>query len=203
MSDLDASLFRAVNRLADRTSWAHGAFVGYAKYGVVLFAVLLLVGWWVARQEGDHDRMARVLWAGAGTLAAVALNQLLGSVFGRARPYNAMPNVHLLISRTTDFSFPSDHAVAAGAVAAGLVLAHRRIGVVAVVLAVVMAFSRVYVGAHYPADVVVGLLVGAGVVVAGAFLVVPAFRALVGAVDRSPLRPLVDGRPRQPEPNYS
>ncbi|MDQ2826953.1 MAG: UDP-diphosphatase, partial [Actinomycetota bacterium] len=68
MTGLDARLFRAVNRLADHTSWAHGPFVAYAKFGIALFAVLLLVGWWGARAGRDFTAMARLLWAGAGTL---------------------------------------------------------------------------------------------------------------------------------------
>ena len=194
MTSLDASLFRAVNRLADRTSWAHAAAAGYAKVGIVLFGVLLLAGWWRARGRGDGEAMAGVLWAGAGCVAAVGLNQLLGGLVDRARPYATMPNVHVLVSRTTDFSFPSDHAVAVGAVAAGLLLADRSLGWVAAGLALLMAFARVYVGAHYPGDVVGGLLVGAVVVAAGALLALPVLRALVGALDRSPLRPLVRAR---------
>jgi undecaprenyl-diphosphatase len=194
MSSLDASLFRGVNRLADHTSWAHGVAAAYAKLGVVLFGVLLLAGWWRARARGDMGSMAAVLWAGAGCLVAVGLNQILGGWVDRARPYAAMPNVHVLVSRTTDSSFPSDHAVAVGAVAAGLLIADRRLGLVAAVLALVMAFARVYVGAHYPGDVVAGLAVGAVVVMAGGLLALPALRALVGAVDRSPLRPVVRGR---------
>ncbi len=201
MNNLDTRLFRAMNRLADRTSWAHGPVVAYAKVGVVAFAVLLLIAWWQARVQGDLDQMARLLWAGVGTLVAVGLNQIVGSVVARARPYNAMPNVHLLISRTADFSFPSDHAVAAGAVAAGLVLAHRRLGAVAIALALAMAGSRVYVGAHYPGDVVAGLVLGAVIVVAAGQVGVPLLRALTGTIDRSPLRPVVsaplpaEGRP--------
>ncbi len=191
MTGLDARLFRAVNRLADHTSWAHGPFVAYAKFGIALFAILLLVGWWGARAGRDFTAMARLLWAGAGTLLAVALNQPIGSLVGRARPYTAMPTVHVLIARTGDFTFPSDHSVAAGAVAAGLFLAGRRLGWAAAVLAVLMAASRVYVGAHYPADVVAGLILGAAVVLAGAPLAVPALRALVGMIDRSALRPVV------------
>ncbi|GAC1361611.1 MAG: hypothetical protein NVSMB32_00820 [Actinomycetota bacterium] len=58
--------------------------------------------------------------------------------------------MHLLLARTGDFSFPSDHAAVAGAVATALFLVDRRIGLVAAILALAMAFARVYVGAHYP-----------------------------------------------------
>lgn len=196
MTDLDASLFRATNRLADRTSWAHGPVVAYAKVGIAAFAVLLLLGWWDARGVGDLDQVARVLWAGAGAVAAVGLNQIVGGLVDRARPYATMPSAHVLVSRTSDFSFPSDHAVAAGAVAAGLLLAHRRLGATAVVLAVMMAAARVYVGAHYPGDVIAGLLLGAAVVTLGSRLAVPLLRALAAALDRSPLRALTRAGPR-------
>jgi membrane-associated phospholipid phosphatase len=200
VNHLDASLFRAVNRFADRTPWAHGVAVADAKYGVVLFAVLILAGWWRARTAPDGNAMAAVLWAAAGCLVAVAINQLLGHLVGRARPYTAMPDVHVLISRTTDFSFPSDHAIAVGAVAAGLLIADRALGWIAAVLAVLMAAARVYVGVHYPGDVLAGLVVGAAVVAAGSFLALPLLRSLVGAVDRSPLRPLVRSGPSDAQP---
>lgn len=191
MNRIDASLYRVVNRFADRTSWAHGAAVAEAKYGIVLFALLLLAGWWRARAAGDTDAVAAVLWAGAGCLVALGLNQLLGHGFDRARPYASMPNAHVLISRTSDFSFPSDHAVAVAAVAAGLWLADRALGWVAVVLALLLAASRVYVGAHYPGDVAAGLLVGALVIVVAGLAALPLLRALVHRLDRSPLHPLV------------
>ena len=62
MNRTDASAFRAVNRLADRTSWAHGLMVSYAKLGIVAFAALLLAGWWIARRGVDLHQMAQ--WCG-------------------------------------------------------------------------------------------------------------------------------------------
>ena len=102
-----------------------------------------------------------------------------------------MAGVQLLVDKTTDFSFPSDHATAAGAVAVGLVLTNRRWGIFAGVLAVVMAFTRVYVGAHYPADVLAGLALGGAVAAAGAVLVVPLLSRGVALLGRTKLRVLV------------
>src|SRR5207245_3921804 len=101
----------------------------------------------------------------------------------------------VLITRTSDFSFPSDHATAVGAVAAGLWLAHRRLGVLAAGLAVVMAFARVYAGAHYPGDVAGGLLLGAGIVVAFRPVALRMLRPLLDRLAQSRLRLLV--APRQ------
>jgi membrane-associated phospholipid phosphatase len=99
--------------------------------------------------------------------------------------------VHVLVSRTTDFSLPSDHATMAGAVAAGLFLANRRWGTIAAAAALLMAFTRVYVGAHYLSDVLAGLALGAAVAVIGWWAVVPLLDRLVARLARTPLRPLI------------
>jgi membrane-associated phospholipid phosphatase len=107
--------------------------------------------------------LAAAGWAPVATLIAVALNQPLGRLVGEARPYVTHPHILRLAAPTSDFSFPSDHAVMGGAVAVGLLLANRRLGLVAAVLALVLAFARVYIGAHYPWDVLGGLTFGAAV----------------------------------------
>ncbi len=187
---MDSSLFRWINRLANRAGWAHGFFTAYAKYGIVLFAVLLIVAYLDGRRHDDLRAVAGRVWAGGAALVALGIGQLIGGAIDRARPYEAMTGVHLLVDKTTDFSFPSDHAIVAGAVAVGLLLTNRRWGTVAAVLAVVMAFTRVYVGAHYPADVDAGLALG-GAVAAGAVLVVPLLSRGVALLGRTKLRVLV------------
>lgn len=188
---MDGRLFRLINRLAGRTGWAHGFFIAYAKYGIVLFAVLLVVAYLDGRRHGDLRAVSGSVWAAGAALVALGIGQLIGRAVNRARPYNAMTGVHLLIDKTSDFSFPSDHATVAGAVAAGLLFTNRRWGTISAVLAVAMAFTRVYVGAHYPGDVVAGLALGAAVAWAGRILVVPLLMKLASRVSRTPARTLV------------
>lgn len=158
---MDWSLFRSVNSLAKRTSWAHGVVRANANYGIALFAVLLAVAGVIALRRNDARAFARSVWAAVGALISLALNQPIANAVDRARPYVSHPHILHLVDKTTDPSFMSDHSIVAGAVAAGLLLAVRRIGLVAIGLALLMAFTRVYVGAHYPSDVLAGLVFSA------------------------------------------
>ncbi|MDA3624042.1 phosphatase PAP2 family protein [Saccharopolyspora sp. WRP15-2] len=195
VSGVDDDLFHVINDFARATPWLHGIVYGYATYGVVLFAVLLLAGWWTARRSGEPSGMAAALWAGIGTLVAVGLNQPIVSAVHEARPYNALSGILVLADRSTDFSFPSDHATMVGAVAAGLFLVGPRLGSVAALAAALMAFSRVYIAAHYPQDVLAGLVFGAVVVLLGWLLARSLLTAAVGLMQRSALRPLVAASP--------
>ena len=133
----------------------------------------------VARHGSTRD-LAAAGWACLATLLAIALNQPVGHLFGEARPYAAHPGLLRLADPTRDFSFPSDHAVMAGAVAAGLLLVSRRLGLVAAAAAVLMAFARVYIAAHYPWDVLAGLALGAAVATLGWLLLRRPLTALTG-----------------------
>jgi membrane-associated phospholipid phosphatase len=189
--DANTSLFLSVNDFARSTPWLHGPLVVYAGYGLVVFAGLLVAGWWIARKAGDPVRMAAALWAPAGMLLALAVNQPIVAAVNESRPYASLPDILVLATPTTDPGFPSDHAMVAGAVTAGLFLVDRRLGWVTAAAAALMAFSRVYIAAHYPLDVVVGLLLGAAVSLAGYFLLRRVLLRMVLALQDTRLRPLL------------
>jgi undecaprenyl-diphosphatase len=165
--------------------------VFFAKDGVVLLAVALLAGWWLSRRAASPRGVTTAVWGALAALIAVAIAQPISSAVDERRPFVAIPSALTLIHHATDPGFPSDHSTAAGAVAAALVFVSWRLGVITWVLAVIIAFSRVYVGVHYPQDVLAGLALGAAVASLGVWLVVPLLNRITERLQRTPLRPLI------------
>ena len=101
--------------------------------------------------------MAAMLSMGICFLCA---NVFLKNVIARTRPYEAIEGLTALIPYPTDYSFPSGHTTASFACALILLrLLPRKYGIPALILAILIAFSRLYVGVHYPTDVVGGIVV--------------------------------------------
>ena len=198
---MDTALFHWINDLAGTSPWLDNVISFYAKYGVVLFAVLLAGSYLEARHRDDIVRVAGTIWAGAAPLVALVVAQAVGRQIDRPRPYTSLQHVHVLVARSTDFSFPSDHATTVGAVAVALLVANRRYGVLAGAAAFAMVFAHVYVGAHYPSDVLAGILIGATVAVIGFRIVVPPFAASLRRVASTGIRPLLQQHaPVRPNP---
>ncbi len=187
---LDTRLFYAINHFARDTPWLHPVVSAYAGYGAVLFGGLLVGGWWIARHDDDRARMVAAVWAPVGMLGALAINQPIASAVDETRPCRALHDI-VVLHCSSDAGFPSDHAVMAGAVTAGLWLVNRQLGVLSAIAATAMAAARVYVGAHYPHDVIAGLLLGAAISLAGYLLARPPLRWLLARADHSPLRSLL------------
>jgi len=151
--------------------------------GVV--ALWFLSGWIAGR---SRDRQG-ALTAFVAALGALAVVQLIDHLWDRTRPFVAhTATVHLLVAHAPDASFPSDHVTAACAIAVVLLAYHRRLGVLALLFAALLAYARVYIGVHYPGDVLGGALLGT---LGGWFLVT------VLAPLMARLRVLVDGLIRQ------
>ena len=96
----------------------------------------------------------------------VVCNGILKPLVHRIRPFDVKTGIELLVKRPTDYSFPSGHTAASFASVMALYLAgEKRLWIPALVLAVLIAFSRLYLYVHYPTDVLGGVVIG---VMAGA-----------------------------------
>ncbi|MFC4911898.1 phosphatase PAP2 family protein [Actinomadura gamaensis] len=165
----DAGLYRDVVGVARHTGWLNGLVNWWSDYGLALFVVLAAFAWWHVRERGLRAAVG-ALWVPTAMVVAFAVSSVLKLMVAEQRPCRAMPSVHIAVScpGTADYSFPSNHAVLAGAAAIAVWLAAGRVlGAVAVANALLIACSRVYIGVHYPHDVAVGLLLGAAVAGAG------------------------------------
>jgi undecaprenyl-diphosphatase len=126
-------------------------------YGLWLAAILWLL---LLLRAGTPGRLAALL-----LIPTIAFSDQLNSYFlkyliVRPRPCHVLPDVHLLVGCGSGYSFPSSHAV--NTFAAALVLAYflPRGTWAFFSFAVIVAFSRVYVGVHYPSDVLGGSIIG-------------------------------------------
>ena len=115
---------------------------------------------------------------GAALLMGVIFgNGILKPLIHRVRPYDnaawspAVTRATLLISPPSDYSFPSGHTLASFEGAFGIFLCNKKWGAPALVLAVLIAFSRLYFYIHYPTDVIGGMILGIGFSVAAFFIV--------------------------------
>lgn len=97
-------------------------------------------------------------------LASLLMNNILiKNLVARVRPYNALDGLVILVRKPSEFSFPSGHA--ASSFASACVMFRKlpkKYGIPALVMAALISFSRLYVGVHYPSDVLAGIVSGIG-----------------------------------------
>lgn len=138
-------------------------FLGNGGWFWILCAVVLL-----AIPKTRKTGYAAVL---SLIFGVIVTNLLLKNIVARPRPFAEIEALIPLIAKPTDFSFPSGHTTASFAVALVMLrMLPKKIGIPAVVLAALVAFSRLYLGVHYPTDVLAGFvvaLVGSSLAVRG------------------------------------
>lgn len=127
-------------------------FLCEAGWFWIAIAVLCLI-WKKHRRCGLNMAMGLILCGVFGNL-------LLKNLVARARPCWINTSIDMLIAIPKDYSFPSGHSMASFASAIVLLQYDKRVGIPAVILAAIIAFSRLYLYVHFPSDVIVGTLLG-------------------------------------------
>jgi undecaprenyl-diphosphatase len=192
----ELQLLATINDFARSTPWLHLPVLLLSTYATVVYVVLWVGMWWVARQQAGPRAMAAALWAPIGVVAASLVAQPVSHLVDERRPCRELSNIEAIGKCGKGASFPSDHAVAAGAVAVGLLLVSRRLlAWIGVLAALLIAFSRLYLGVHYPHDVLAGLVLGAVVSLVGWLVLRVVLTRIVAGLGRTRLRPLFSSAP--------
>lgn len=151
-------MLHAINSMAGWWPWLD-AFMRLVSSVSPLAGLLLLAGLWAFPGPGRRERRLDVALTGMAVVLALGLNVLPTYVYYRPRPF-LEHRVTLLGSRLPSASFPSDHAAGSAAAAAYLAYRSRRVSLATWTPAMLVMLSRVYVGVHYPSDVLGGCLIG-------------------------------------------
>jgi undecaprenyl-diphosphatase len=139
--------------------WVMWTFSAIGGAGAVWLVIAAIVAAWIPRLRPAAWQVVLAL-----ALSQVVVDGVIKPLVGRPRPFVAVPTSTVVGQyRPSTFSFPSGHAAQSFAAAVVLVCALPRRRVWWLALAAIIAASRIYIGVHYPIDVVVGTLVGIGV----------------------------------------
>lgn len=182
----DVGLLYDINGLTERTpGWLDRAMAFMGEYGLLAMLALLLVwAWWRARRQRERGdatlAMAGLAWAVVASGIAYLVTMPIQAFVKRPRPFQTYEGLDVLVAGETGFSFVSEHSTAAMAVGVGLYMVGRRLGILAISLALLQGLSRTYLGVHYPTDVVGGLALGTAV----ALLLAPGGMAVLTPLTR-------------------
>lgn len=140
------------NARCDVFTWFFKVITSLGNAGAVWILISVLLMFF------KKTRRAGITCATSLTVSFIINNLILKNLIARPRPYNAIPDLTALIPYPHDFSFPSGHTAASFAVAVVIfVKMPRKYGIPALILAFLIAFSRIYLGVHYPTDVLFGM----------------------------------------------
>ncbi|HHP1041833.1 TPA: undecaprenyl-diphosphatase [Bacillus thuringiensis] len=155
-SQLNIDTFRVINDLGKQYSSLNSTMVFLAEY-MVYFLGLIIMAYWFTQSRKNKMMIIQAMFA---FVTAELIGKLVGKLHLNYQPFAVLSNVNKLVDHAVDNSFPSDHTILFFSICFSFWLVRKKTGWVWLLLAFCVAISRIWVGVHYPFDVVTGALIG-------------------------------------------
>jgi undecaprenyl-diphosphatase len=150
---MNMEFFRLINNLANKNSGLDGVMIFFSKDVPYIFmavtAIVFILG--IIKKNSDYRKAAVNTFI--ITVINLVLSFIIGGIYYVDRPF-VHNKVNLLYTHVKDASFPSDHATGTMSVALGFRKYNKSLSLILTILSVIVGFSRIYVGHHYPMDII-------------------------------------------------
>lgn len=151
-------LFYLINDLAYKSVFLDDIMIFLSKVVPYLYALTLLAVFVIGIKNRDSKTRRVAVSTGVFTVINLIVSSIIGLIYFEPRPF-VTHHVNLLVPHKADASFPSDHVIGTFSIAVGLGRYSKVLRWILTIVSIFVAFSRVFVGNHYPIDVIGGFIV--------------------------------------------
>jgi len=155
LSEVNIALFRLVNDLGKEYTYLNPVFSFIAEYMVLLLGLGVLIIWFTR----DKNSRLMILCATITFICSFIIGKISGEFHLNYQPFVELSDVNKLIEKEKDNSFPSDHTILFFSYCISFWLFKRGWSILCILLAILVGISRIWVGVHYPFDVIAGILI--------------------------------------------
>ncbi|WP_026888325.1 phosphatase PAP2 family protein [Clostridium beijerinckii] len=150
---MNMEIFNLINNLANKNTILDKMMIFFSEYGPYISMAVIVVVFILGLKQRKYENRKIAVSTVVVTVINMIINIIVRSIFHVDRPF-VHNNVNLLLPHDSASSFPSNHATGTMSIALGLEKYNKLLSRILIILSIIIGYSRVYVGHHYPMDVI-------------------------------------------------